>query len=88
MQPILKINLSTNTIESFTIPAEFERDFLGGASLAARLLYDSLTRELDPLSPESPLLILNGPLSGTAGPTPKPWLKKQATETGATSSSV
>lgn len=69
MQPILKINLSANTFESFTIPAEFERDFLGGASLAARLLYDWLTPELDPLSPESPLLILNGPLSGTAGPT-------------------
>ncbi len=69
MQPILKINLTTNTIESYSIPAEYERDFLGGASLAARLLYDSLTRELDPFSPESPLLILNGPLSGTAGPT-------------------
>ena len=27
-------------------------------------------------------------LAGTAGPTPKPWLKKQATETGARSSSV
>ncbi len=69
MQPILKINLTTSKIESFTIPAEFERDFLGGASLAARLLFDSLTPALDPLSPESPLLILNGPLSGTAGPT-------------------
>ena len=69
MQPILKINLSSNTIETFSIPAEFERDFLGGASLAARLLFDSLTPELDPFSPESPLLILNGPLSGTAGPT-------------------
>jgi len=69
MQPILKIDLNTGKIESFAIPAEDERDFLGGASLGARLLYDSLTRELDPLSPESPLLILNGPLSGTAGPT-------------------
>ncbi len=69
MQPILKIDLSTQKIESFTIPAEFERDFLGGASLGARLLWDSLTRELEPLSAESPLLILNGPLSGTAGPT-------------------
>ncbi len=69
MQPILKIDLSTHTIETYTIPAEYERDFLGGASLAARLLYDSLTRELDPLSPEAPLLVLNGPLSGTAGPT-------------------
>lgn len=69
MQPILKIDLATNTIESFPIPAEYARDFLGGASLAARLLFDSLTHELDPLSPEAPLLILNGPLSGTAGPT-------------------
>ncbi|NCP88204.1 MAG: hypothetical protein CO094_10550 [Anaerolineae bacterium CG_4_9_14_3_um_filter_57_17] len=69
MQPILKINLSTREIESFTIPAEFEREYLGGASLAARLLWDSLTRQLEPLSAESPLLILNGPLSGTAGPT-------------------
>lgn len=69
MQPILKIDLSTRTIESFTIPAEFEREYLGGASLGARLLYDVLTRELDPLSPEAPLLVLNGPLSGTAGPT-------------------
>ncbi|MCX7754784.1 MAG: aldehyde ferredoxin oxidoreductase family protein [Anaerolineales bacterium] len=69
MQPILKINLSTGQIQSFSIPAAWERDFAGGASLAARLLYDSLTRELDPLAPEAPLLILNGPLSGTAGPT-------------------
>lgn len=68
MQPILKIDLSSGKTETFTIPVEFERDYLGGASLAARLLWDSLTPELDPLSPESPLLILNGPLSGTAGP--------------------
>jgi aldehyde:ferredoxin oxidoreductase len=68
MQPILKIDLSSGKIETFIIPVEFERDYLGGASLAARLLWDSLTRSLDPFSPESPLLILNGPLSGTAGP--------------------
>lgn len=69
MQPILKINLTDNTTEEFIIPKEWERDFLGGASLAARILYPYLTKELDPLSPESPLLFLNGPLSGTNGPT-------------------
>lgn len=69
MQPILKIDLSSGKIETFIVPTEFERDYLGGSALAARLLWDSLTRELDPLSPESPLLVLNGPLSGTAGPT-------------------
>ena len=69
MLPILKINLTTNTTEEFVIPADWQRDFLGGASLAARILYPFLTKDLDPLSPESPLLFINGPLSGTNGPT-------------------
>ncbi len=69
MQPILKLNLSTGETNDYLIPKDWERDFLGGASLAARLLYSSLTSDLDPLSPDSPLLFLNGPLSGTAGPT-------------------
>jgi len=69
MQPILKIDLTTGKTEEYVIPQEWERDYLGGASLAARILYSSLVRELDPLSPEAPLLFLNGPLSGTAGPT-------------------
>jgi aldehyde:ferredoxin oxidoreductase len=68
MQPILKINLNSREISEYIIPTEWERDFLGGASLAARLLYPFLTADLDPFSPESPLLFLNGPLSGTAGP--------------------
>jgi aldehyde:ferredoxin oxidoreductase len=50
------------------ITREWEQDFLGGASLAARILYQYLTPDLDPLSPQAPLLFLNGPLSGTTGP--------------------
>ncbi|HEY9151743.1 MAG TPA: aldehyde ferredoxin oxidoreductase family protein [Anaerolineales bacterium] len=69
MQPILKIDLSTGASEKYKIPEKWEREFLGGASLAARLLYPYLTKELDPFSPESPLLFINGPLSGTSGPT-------------------
>ena len=69
MLPILKINLTDNKTEEFTISKEWERDFLGGASLAARILYPMLTKELDPLSPEAPLLFINGPLTGTNGPT-------------------
>ena len=69
MQPILKIDLSTGNSKIYKIPEEWERGFLGGASLAARLLYPYLTKELDPFSPEAPLLFLNGPLTGTSGPT-------------------
>jgi len=68
MQPILKVNLTTGDIAEYIVPPEWERDYLGGASLAARLLYPLLTGDLDPFCPESPLLFLNGPLSGTAGP--------------------
>lgn len=68
MQPILRIDLSTGSINHLIIPRTWEEEFLGGASLAARFLYERLTPELDPLSPEAPLLFLNGPLSGTAGP--------------------
>ncbi|GAB4461238.1 MAG: aldehyde ferredoxin oxidoreductase family protein [Anaerolineales bacterium] len=69
MQPILKIDLTTGNTEEYVIPQAWERDFLGGASLAARILYEHLTPDLDPLSPEAPLLFLTGPLTGTSGPT-------------------
>lgn len=68
LQPILKINLTTKETSEYIVPSEWQRDYLGGASLAARLLYSSLTRDLDPLSADAPLLFLNGPLSGTLGP--------------------
>ena len=69
MQPILKIDLSTGKTGEYEIPEGWEKDFLGGASLAARILYSSLIKELDPLSPEAPLLFMTGPMTGTSGPT-------------------
>lgn len=68
MQPIRTVNLTTQSIGSYVIPPAWEREFLGGGSLAARILFDFLTPDLDPVSPEAPLLFLNGPLSGTSGP--------------------
>lgn len=69
MQPILTIDLTTGRTGEYRIPESWERNFLGGASLAARILYESLTPALDPLSPDSPLLFFTGPLTGTSGPT-------------------
>jgi aldehyde:ferredoxin oxidoreductase len=68
MQPLLTINLTTGLIDRSIIPPAWEADFIGGASLAARLLYDCLLPDLEPLSPEAPLLFLTGPLTGTTGP--------------------
>jgi aldehyde:ferredoxin oxidoreductase len=69
MQPILKIDLTTGNIEEYQIPEAWQKDFLGGASLAARILYSSLRKELDPLAADAPLLFITGPLTGTSGPT-------------------
>ncbi len=69
MQPILNVDLTTGTISPSTVPADWEIDYLGAASLAARILYEYLTPDLAPTSPEAPLLFLTGPLTGTAGPT-------------------
>ncbi|HEX9895342.1 MAG TPA: aldehyde ferredoxin oxidoreductase N-terminal domain-containing protein, partial [Gemmatimonadales bacterium] len=68
MQPILTVDLSTEKTGHLNIPRQWEQDYLGGASLAARILYDRLVPCLDPLAPEAPLLFFTGPLTGTAGP--------------------
>lgn len=68
MQAILKVNLSTGKTEQYNPPGEWVRQYLGGASLAARLLYETLLPSLAPLSAQAPLLFLTGPLTGTAGP--------------------
>ncbi|MGD2157478.1 MAG: aldehyde ferredoxin oxidoreductase family protein [Anaerolineales bacterium] len=68
MQPILYIDLTKQEIETITIPLDWQREYIGGSALAARMLYEHLEIDLDPLSPEAPLLFLNGPLTGTAGP--------------------
>lgn len=68
MQPILKVNLSSGRFEELEVPEAWTQGFLGGASLAARLLYGDLVPALDPLAADAPLLFMNGPLTGTAGP--------------------
>ncbi len=68
MQPLLKINLDHGEIKLVDIPEDWEADYLGGASLGARILYDQLNPESDPLSSEMPILFLPGPLTGTLGP--------------------
>lgn len=68
MQPVLRVNLTTREIDSFEIPNEWVGRYLGGASLAARILYDLFSQSLDPLAPEAPLLFMTGPLTGTFGP--------------------
>src|SRR3990172_3106210 len=65
---LLTIDLTSGQIATISLEPALLRRYLGGSALSAALLYPRLTRDLDPLGPDNPLLILNGPLSGTAGP--------------------
>lgn len=59
----LSINLSTLTGSSGSIDRDLARNYIGGTGIAARLLYDGQKAGLDPLSPESMVIIATGPLT-------------------------
>ncbi|MFW9842338.1 MAG: aldehyde ferredoxin oxidoreductase family protein, partial [Candidatus Thorarchaeota archaeon] len=66
---ILRVDLSAGSTSVTATDEKILRDFIGGAGLGARLLYDMIDSDTDPLSPENPLLYLTGPLCGTMAPT-------------------
>jgi aldehyde:ferredoxin oxidoreductase len=65
---ILKVDLTAQRVETLPLEAATLKTYVGGAGLAARLLYDMTSADTDPLGPENPLLAFTGPFTGTAVP--------------------
>jgi len=65
MGKILVVNLTDRTAETAPLDEEMARLFLGGRGLGARLLWDLVGPEVDPLSPENVLIFATGPLTAT-----------------------
>ena len=65
---LLYVNLSTGEMEDRPIADEEIRAYLLGSGLAAKIYYDMLDPDVDPLDPASPLIVINGLLSGTISP--------------------
>jgi aldehyde:ferredoxin oxidoreductase len=63
------INLSTSQIKIVETPAETLRQFMGGRGLGAKLLFDLVGPDVEPLSPSNYLILTAGPLAGTPWPT-------------------
>ena len=63
---VLDVDLSAGTIESRALDADIVRLFLGGRGLGARLLWDLVGPEVEPLSLGNALIFCTGPLTGTA----------------------
>lgn len=66
---ILRVDLSTGTIETTPLPEDVMALILGGKGLGAWLLYTEQPAGVDPLSPENHLIFHTGPLTGTTAPT-------------------
>ncbi len=64
-EKVLEIDLSTLTYKTYPLDMEMARQFVGGRGLGARLLWDLVGPEVDPLSPKNVLIFTNGPLTGT-----------------------
>lgn len=64
----LMVDVTERTAEASQLPGEWYRDYLGGEGIGARLLYDLVDPDEEPLSPLQPLIFAAGPLTGTAAP--------------------
>lgn len=69
MSNIAKIDLTTSVIEIKETPPELLKQFLGGRGLGAKLLFDHVGPEVEPLAPENFLIFSSAPLAGTPWPT-------------------
>lgn len=65
MGKLLVVDLSSGEISTQPLDMEMARLYVGGRGLAARLLWDLVGPEVEPLSPENVLIIATGPLTGT-----------------------
>jgi aldehyde:ferredoxin oxidoreductase len=65
---LLQVRLDSGVIDHIGLAEETRKRFIGGGGLGAWLYLEGFRPELDPLSPENPLMILNGPLTGTGFP--------------------
>ncbi|GAB4252612.1 MAG: aldehyde ferredoxin oxidoreductase [Thermoleophilia bacterium] len=61
---ILRVDLTTGTVNREAVPPELIRGFLGGKGLATHYLAQELPAGADPLGPDNPLIFMTGPLSG------------------------
>lgn len=66
---ILYANLTDGSVKKDRAPVDLLKPYLGGRGMASRILYDSVKRGVNPLSPKNVLIFSTGPLTGTLWPT-------------------
>lgn len=65
---ILEVDLSTCKMDITDVPDDDKRRFIGGSGVAAKLFLDRFNIKADPFSPDNPLIVMNGPITGSTLP--------------------
>jgi aldehyde:ferredoxin oxidoreductase len=65
---LLYVDLENDKIMERSVSEEDQRNYLGGRGLGAKVLYDELKPDVDPLGPNNLLLFMAGPLQGAIIP--------------------
>jgi len=66
---ILTVNLNTGQTQTEKLNTEYAKKYIGGIGLGMRLWLDNSKPGVEPLSPQNPLVLALGPVSGTIFPT-------------------
>ena len=88
MGRVLQINLSTGDVTDYPWTDKDRALYIGGKTMAAKILYDTLTGRENAYSEENPLIISTGPLTGTGVPSSSRFnISSLSPQTGSISSS-
>ncbi len=64
----LEVDLTNKTTQDLPLSEDFCKAYIGGATMAAALVYDRVNPDTDPLGPENPMVMATGPFTGTPIP--------------------
>jgi aldehyde:ferredoxin oxidoreductase len=64
----LRVNLTKSKITVEDIDPKIAKDFIGARGMGVKYLYDEIDPQVDALSPDNKLIMVTGPLTGTAAP--------------------
>ena len=66
---VLHVDLTTGKTSVEPLNEDYAKKYIGGIGLGMRLLLDYSKPGVDPFNPDNPLILTNGPISGTMWPT-------------------
>lgn len=64
----LEVDLSSQTTRDFPLSEDFCQKYIGGATMAAAIVVERIDSDIDPLSPQNPLVMATGPFTGSGIP--------------------